>query len=193
MTAPAPDSDARLAALERAVADLQQEIVALRAAQPPAAPVAPSPIAPPPAALPPAALPPAALPPIPAGYGAPLDRPPAIGRATLPRARLRVAARDWVTGLGVPELPADRAGLELLVGRYAAVAVGALVLLMGVGAFLTWAVANFTLAPAARVALGAVGAAALAALGERLRRRAGAQRFGEVLLALALAVLHVDA
>ncbi len=120
-------------------------------------------------------------------------KPRAPRAARLPAARLRLAARDWVTGLGVPEFPADRAGLETLVGRYAAVAVGALVLLMGVGAFLTWAVENFTLAPAARVALGALGAAALAALGERLRHRDGAQRFGEVLLALALAVVHVDA
>ncbi len=176
MTAPLPDADARLAALEHAVEALRQEIADLRAARPAAA-TGPEP-------------PRAASPPLTYG-GLPPARPePARRRRT---AALGTAARNWATELGVPEFPADRANLETLVGRYAAVAVGALVLLMGVGAFLTWAVENFTLAPAARVALGAVGAAALAALGERLRRRPGAQRFGEVLLALALAVVHVDA
>lgn len=173
------DADARLAAIEQAVEALRQEVAALRTA----APAAPNTTAAAASTAPQTPSPPAT-------YGAP--RPPRVPRPR-PAAALGAAARDWMMGLGVPEFPADRAGFETLVGRYAAVGVGALVLLMGVGAFLTWAVENFTLAPAARVALGAAGAAALAALGERLRRREGAQRFGETLLALALAVVHVDA
>ncbi|GJG86148.1 hypothetical protein tb265_13290 [Gemmatimonadetes bacterium T265] len=163
---PGPD-DARLAALEQAVAALRQEVAELRASRSVDAPLTYRDVR------------------------TPAARPGVARR--FPTADLRTAARDWMTGLGVPELPADGGGIETLVGRYGAVAVGALVLLMGVGAFLTWAVATFTLAPATRVVLGGLGAAALAALGERLRRREGARRFGEVLLALALAVVHVDA
>ena len=158
MTAPPPDSDARLAALERAVDALRQELADLRAA---------------------------------ASAGSIPGGAPAPPRA--PSADLRRTARAWAAGFGTVERSMDRASLETLVGRYAAVGVGALVLLMGVGAFLTWAVANFTVRPPVRVALGLVGAAALAVLGERLRRREGGRRFGEVLLALALAVVHVDA
>lgn len=181
MPAQPPDADLRLAALEQAVEALREEVATLRAAsrvaQATDAPVRG------------AAGPPVAPAVTYATFG---TRAPTPARSRVTNG-IGAAARRWVSGLGMPELPADRLGLETLVGRYAAVAVGALVLLMGVGAFLTWAVANFTLAPSTRVALGLLGAAALAALGERLRRREGAERFGEVLLALALAVVHVDA
>ena len=84
-------------------------------------------------------------------------------------------------------------------------ALGALTIVLGVGAFVSWAVQRVTLGPELRVGLGALGAAALAALGVWLRRRdagagsrgvagfAGTRRFGDVLLALSLAVAHVVA
>jgi hypothetical protein len=105
----------------------------------------------------------------------------------------------WVAGqaerLGLGALPHDRADLEAVVGRYGTVALAALLILMGVGAFLTWAIANYTIGPRARVALGVVLAAALGALGWRIRRSAAheGRRYGDVLLALSLAVVHVDA
>ncbi len=120
-----------------------------------------------------------------------VQAPPTVAPPASPAAREPMRRRVAALGVLVPSL--DRVSVETLVGRYGALAVGALVLLMGVGAFLTWAVENFTLAPAARVALGAAAALTLAALGERLRRRDGAERYGEVLLGLALAVVHVDA
>ncbi len=100
--------------------------------------------------------------------------------------------------LGLGPVPADGAELEALVGRYGTLALAVLLILMGLGAFLTWAIAAVTLTPAARVALGAAGAAALAIAGWRLRSRAdaganGTRRFGDVLLALALAAAHVVA
>ena len=66
--------------------------------------------------------------------------------------------------LGLGPVPADGAELEALVGRYGTVALAVLLILMGLGAFLTWAIAAVTLSPTARVGLGAVGAAALAAV-----------------------------
>jgi hypothetical protein len=98
----------------------------------------------------------------------------------------------------IPRLPAleilDRpAGeIEALVGRYGTVALATLTLLMGAGAFLTWAIANDKIGPLARVLLGALVAGSVGALGWRLRRQ-GVVRFGNTLLALALALVHVDA
>jgi uncharacterized membrane protein len=82
--------------------------------------------------------------------------------------------------------------VEQLVGRYGTIAVATLAILLGVGAFLQWAIARGLLGPEIRVLLGAVVAAALVAAGLRLRAR-GADRFGNVLLAIALAVVHLDA
>jgi hypothetical protein len=188
------DAD-RLAALERAVAELQRDVGALRAALGAAR------------GAPDAAAAPRDLSLGAAGPRAPArasDGPAAGGRPPgwAPPGWTHPA---WASARG-PDL-------EALVGRYATVAVAALVILMGVGAFLTWAAARFTLTPAARVGLGLAAALALAALGLWLRvrgalpgvptratagaddadARAGARRFGGVLLALALAVVHVDA
>jgi uncharacterized membrane protein len=88
-----------------------------------------------------------------------------------------------------PRPPLD---IEGLVGRYGTMALGGLTILLGVGAFLGWAVSRVTLGPGARVVLGAVAALLVAALGVWLRRR-GTRRFGNVLLALALAIVHVVA
>jgi hypothetical protein len=59
------------------------------------------------------------------------------------------------------------------------------------GAFLTWAISHGLLGPTPRVVLGAIGAAAVAGVGWWLRSR-GTARFGNTLLALALALLHLD-
>ena len=83
-------------------------------------------------------------------------------------------------------------GIETLIGRYGALALAALAILLGVGVFLSWAVEHIRLGPAARVALGAVAALAVAGLGAALRQR-GARRFGNVLFGLALAIAHVVA
>jgi uncharacterized membrane protein len=82
--------------------------------------------------------------------------------------------------------------IETVVGRYGAVAVAALTILMGVGAFVRWAIAHVRLGPEMRVVLGALGAAAVGAAGLWLRRR-GHHRYGSIVLALALAMTHVVA
>ena len=85
-----------------------------------------------------------------------------------------------------------RSDIEGLVGRYGTVALAALTILVGVGAFLQWAIERITVGPATRVALGLVAAAVVAALGYRLRSR-GARQYGNTLIGLALAIVHVDA
>ena len=198
---PVPHDADRLAALERAVADLERDLRDLRAelAVARAVPVAP------PAARPAA---PDALP--------ATDHAPAVARrspltAAALDARVAAYARS-LTGApgGTLRSAAERPDLEAMVGRYGTVAVAALLILTGVGAFLTWAVNRITITPETRVAMGAVLAAAMAAGGWRLRSaappaaptaepdvaaagREGTRRFGDVLLALALAVTHVDA
>src|SRR5579862_638376 len=63
---------------------------------------------------------------------------------------------------------------------------------MGAGALVSWAISRGLLGPWVRVVLGAMLALLIAAGGWWLRTR-GSRRFGNVLLALAIAVLHVDA
>ncbi len=80
---------------------------------------------------------------------------------------------------------------EEIVGRYGTIALATLALLAGMGAFLTWAIAHGLLGPTQRVILGALGAATVGGIGWWLRTR-GTVRFGNTLLALSLALLHVD-
>jgi hypothetical protein len=97
--------------------------------------------------------------------------------------------------MAVPaRLVADRRSLDLeaLIGRYGTLALASLTILLGAGAFLSWAIAHGKIGPGMRVFLGALGAAAVAVIGWRLRTR-GSRRFGSTLLALALALVHVDA
>lgn len=91
--------------------------------------------------------------------------------------------------------PNRSADLESLVGRYGTMALAALTIIMGVGAFLSWAVEHVRLGPEARVALGAALAALFASLGWwlRVRDRGSARRYGNTVLGLALAIVHVDA
>jgi len=88
----------------------------------------------------------------------------------------------------------DRRSLDLesLIGRYGTLALASLTILLGAGAFLSWAIAHGKIGPSLRVSLGALGAAGVAIVGWRLRAR-GSVRFGSTLLALALALVHVDA
>lgn len=101
------------------------------------------------------------------------------------QARQRERRRDRLQGLD----------LEGLIGRYGTLVLGSLTIVLGVGAFLSWAVQRITLGPAVRVALGSLGTVLVAALGLWMRRRGGGgtRRFGNVLLALALALVHVVA
>ena len=65
-----------------------------------------------------------------------------------------------------------------------------LILLMGIGTFLSWAIRNDIITPAGRVGLGVLAAAAFTAGGFWLRSR-DTVKFGNVLLAIALAIVHV--
>lgn len=106
-------------------------------------------------------------------------------------ASLGLSTRQTAGAASTSPLP-RREGLETLIGKYGTLALATLTILLGVGAFLGWAIRSGLLGPELRLALGTVAAGALAAVGWRLRRKGNA-RFGDVLLALALAVLHVVA
>lgn len=82
--------------------------------------------------------------------------------------------------------------LEKLLGRYGSIAVASLAILMGVGTFLSWAIEHGHLGPTVRVILGFIGAGIVAGAGIWVREKRDV-RFGNVLLALALAIVHVDA
>ena len=82
--------------------------------------------------------------------------------------------------------------LEKLLGRYGSLAVASLAILMGVGTFLSWAIEHGHLGPTVRVILGFIGAGIVAGVGLWVREKRDV-RFGNVLLALSLAIVHVDA
>jgi uncharacterized membrane protein len=82
--------------------------------------------------------------------------------------------------------------IEKLVGRYGTIAVASLAILMGVGTFLSWAIEHGYLGPTVRVILGFIGAGIVAGIGLWVRDKRDV-RFGNVLLALSLAIVHVDA
>ena len=87
---------------------------------------------------------------------------------------------------------APKIGFEQFVGRYGALLLAVVTIVMGAGALVSWALRQGLLSPAVRVILGAMLAAALALTGVALRAR-GSRQFGHSLLALALAVVHVVA
>ncbi|MDQ6829250.1 MAG: DUF2339 domain-containing protein [Gemmatimonadota bacterium] len=127
---------------------------------------------------------------------------PLLGDVIAPTAETPVATapikpspRPWRG----PRMPGRRAvdqrppfDLESLVGRYGTIALATLTILMGTGVFLKWAVEHVQLGPALRVALGAVWASVIAGVAVRLRAR-GERGYSNVLLALSLAIVHVDA
>lgn len=82
--------------------------------------------------------------------------------------------------------------LETLIGRYGMIGGAVLLLLMGIGTFISWAIANNVITPVGRVALGAMAAGAFVAAGFYFRSR-NEQKFGNVLLSLALAITHTVA
>ena len=86
--------------------------------------------------------------------------------------------------------PKPRRSFEDIIGRYATIAVATVTVLVGVGIFLNWAIQNGLLGPTMRVVLGYLAAIGIAAGGMRLRMR-GTREFGNVLLALALGVVHL--
>ena len=112
--------------------------------------------------------------------------PPRAGPAP-PRPRPTGSRRAPSPGL----LP-EGMTFEDLVGRYGAMVLAALAIMSGVGIFLSWAIAQNLIGPAVRVAAGFAVAAALAGLGWRLRHR-NARTFGNTLMGIALAVVHVVA
>ena len=81
--------------------------------------------------------------------------------------------------------------LEVLVGRYGMLALATLLALAAVGTFVGWAVSHGLLGPVPRVLLGLAAAAGLGAWGGWLRPRE--RSFGDSLLGLSLAIVHVCA
>ena len=88
------------------------------------------------------------------------------------------------------DTPPPSRSFEELIGRYATVAVGTITVLVGVGIFLNWAIEHAVLGPTMRVVLGYFIAVVVAGVGARLRLR-GTREFGNVLLAMALGVVHL--
>lgn len=88
----------------------------------------------------------------------------------------------------IPETP--RRSLEEVIGRYGTIAVATLLALITVGIFLNWAIRSGLLGPMARVVVGYSAAAALALGGMRLRMR-GTREYGNILMAIALGVVHL--
>jgi len=84
-----------------------------------------------------------------------------------------------------------RLDLETLVGRYGMLALATVLALTAVGTFVGWAIKHGLLGPVPRVILGLVAAAAIGTWGFNLRRRE--RSFGDSLLGLSLAIVHVCA
>lgn len=119
------------------------------------------------------------------------------------RARLRVPpprAAPVVAPQTEPQRPpnvpresaATEGGLEKFIGQYGALALAVLTIIMGAGALVSWAITHGLLGPWVRVGLGALLAVVLACTGWWLRSR-GSRAYGNALLALAVAVVHVVA
>ncbi|MFI5232727.1 MAG: DUF2339 domain-containing protein [Gemmatimonadales bacterium] len=125
-----------------------------------------------------------------------------IGRLTLElgdaRRALAALRSEAAVAAASPAAPPARAPvrnreqLENLVGRYGALALAVLTIIMGAGALVSWAITHNLLGPWIRVALGALLAVLVAAVGWWQRER-GSRAFGNVLLALALAIVDVVA
>jgi uncharacterized membrane protein len=84
----------------------------------------------------------------------------------------------------------ERTSFEDVVGRYVIIAVATITVLVAVGLFLNWAIKHGLLGPQARIVLGYLAAVGIAYGGVRLRLR-GTREFGNVLLAMALGVVHL--
>jgi hypothetical protein len=166
--------DARLAALEAELAALRGELAELRGRvrriEPEIAEPRPRP-----------ASPPREVP--------PTSRDAAFDARVQPRASLtdRLEARP---GAYRSSLSSD--AVESWVGRYGTLIAAAFVILLGVGTLVVWAVQRGLISPAVRVGAGALATAFVAVAGLQFRRK-GERRYGNVLLALSLAMTAVVA
>lgn len=120
-----------------------------------------------------------------------------MGRLASPAPAPAAGASPSVAAPSAPErtIPTpmvERRGLEELVGRYGTIGLASLTILMGIGALLSWAIRNGYIGPTVRVVLGLVAAAVVAGIGWRVRR-GDSPRYGNALLALSLAIVHVVA
>ena len=174
----------RLDRLEQTVSDLARELRALREAVDRLEREAPRPVASATQALEPVRGEPTIV----ASSPRPAS-PPLAPRPELPFADAEADRRAAERRVAPDRRTID---FESLIGRYGTLGLASLTILMGAGAFLSWAIAQGKLGPGTRVFLGALGAAAVAVAGWRLRAR-GSMRFGSTLLALSLALVHVDA
>lgn len=167
-------SDDRIAALEREVAALRADVAFLRrvagaaAAAPPSEPRQATGFVDP-------------------MIAAALRKPPGQGSSPPPPGPRDSFSQRVYSGAAIS---ADE--LESMVGRYATLALAGLVILMAVGAVIKMAVQRGLLTPEVRVLAGALAAVAIAIAGVFFRRR-GAVRYGNVLLALSLAVVDLVA
>jgi len=100
--------------------------------------------------------------------------------------------RPHVTHVRTDSSPVPAVDIEALVGRYGTIALATVSILAAVGAFLAWAISAGLIGPTMRVVFGAMAAAAMAATGWWVREHRS-KRFGNILLALGLAIVHVDA
>ncbi|MHB1265171.1 MAG: DUF2339 domain-containing protein [Gemmatimonadaceae bacterium] len=177
---PDPKLAERVAALEWSVRALTQDLAALRtelrdrAAAPGTAGTArpytgPTPTPPPPPRV--------------GSYAPPTTGAPFSPRPADPGPREVPPRRPAATWSG--------ADLESLLGRYGMLALGGLTALSAVGIFIRWAVAHVVIGPELRVALGLIAALALGIAGWRLRPRE--RTYGNALLGIALAIVHLCA
>lgn len=120
--------------------------------------------------------------------------PPPPPSAPPPPGWTRAKEQPVVEALPVPRPPPPRRpalDLETLVGRYGMLGIATLLALAAVGTFVSWAIAHGLLGPLPRVLLGLLAAAAVGAFGVKLRERE--RSFGDSLLGLSLAIVHVCA
>ena len=115
--------------------------------------------------------------------GAPRSAGTAVPRAHPPESTLR--RRTRILG--------ENLDLERLLGRYGMLGIAVLAAAAAVGTFLSWAISRgyLTLSPTARIIVGLLFAAGIAAWGFRLRKRE--RSFGSSLLGLSLVVVLVCA
>src|SRR5438105_8369858 len=117
-------------------------------------------------------------------------------RSPAPREEVNSVHQKPQTAPVVAAIPAPpprppRPDLETLVGRYGMLALATVLALTAVGTFVGWAIAHGLLGPVPRVVLGLAAAMGIAVFGVRLRSRE--RSFGDSLLGLSLAIVHVCA
>ena len=126
--------------------------------------------------------------------------PSAPGPAPIVEARPDPSPRPHPSAAPIPEaaprfspaaVATPRLDLETLVGRYGMLGLATLLALAAIGTFVSWAIAHGLLGPTVRVAIGLAASVAIAIGGVKLRPRS--RSFGDCLLALALAAVHVCA